>query len=893
MVRRFAVYVLLLVPISLLASWTMQVPHVAAFPGQALAIPIFGTTQDSIRGFEFQMAFCDDGDSLKLAVDSVTLKGYGAPYVTIFDTLSTVDSWTLDVNLGNRSMYWGTAYVGSPEVPSVPAFDSAVIYVMWAHVESSVNAPDTVELDLNNSPECPPGNEYDCGFLDSQFTLRIAELEDGELSVIPYSLELTFMPGQPQNFPEGEANQITVQGASSDTSDVLLLELVDGLESWMGWSGSDTGNVVEGYLELDPGHCDDGLYEVRFRLTSLTYDTSVVQVDTVIVYDADRPPFFVSVAPGDGIYGAGSLIQESVVFGDSDMACPMGHVTDFLTLSYYLIPEPTASSPEFVDNGDGSGLFQWTPAEEDEGSYTLGLVATDIYGLSDTVEVSLEVRAQPGYLDYSYRLQLKQMCAFSGRRVYFPVYLSNPEPVSGYEVLIAYDSTYMSLHSVEEAIIDGFASEYFSYNLMPSGQQDIWPSVRIIEIRDVANAWYTPPIPADTGQVLFYLVFDIRDSVPPNINCDIKFLVNDCSDNTISDTTGLILHTSRIMDVAYQNEISGSCSFEEYLVDSCGTAQVAKDVALVDGFEQVPDSSCCPSTSCPTGGLFLNPADPGDINLNGLTYEIGDAIFFSQVIIGTFVQDVDTTTPPTGWTAEDWFRASLNSDLNYNGIYWEMGDFSLLVSRINGFTNPPDSGLDGAVAQIDFIGDGIYLNTPVALSVIYLGIRYRGKAGRPDFSPLTDGLMVNWNDLGGEMRILLWGTGNRYIPAGKHRLLSLSGKAQYEVIDAAVAGLDGKVLNIRKKSRELPFSSCVSPNPFSGNVNLELEIKRRGVIDVSVYDVSGRLVKKIFGGYLNPGSYKIVWRGEDSRGKQVGSGIYFVRVEAGKFNKTHEVFLLK
>ncbi|RKY94897.1 MAG: hypothetical protein DRQ06_04545 [Candidatus Hydrothermota bacterium] len=607
----------------------------------------------------------------------------------------------------------------------------------------------------------------------------------------------------------------------------------------------------------------------------------------------DRPPFFVNVTPGDGIYGAGSLIQENVVFGDSDMACPTGHVVDFLTLSYYLIPEPVASEPNLIDNGDGSGTFEWTPAEEDEGNYTLGLVATDMYGVSDTVEVNLIIRAQPGYLDYSYRLQLKQMCAFSGRRVYFPVYLSNPDPISGYEILIAYDSTYMFLHDVEEAEIGGYTSEYFNYNQIQAGMADPFPAVRVVGIRDMANAWYTPPIPADTDQVLFYLVFDIRDSIPPNRYCDVKFLVNDCSDNTVSDTSGLILHTSMIMDVAYQNENSGSCSFDEYVVDSCGTAQVVKDIALVDGFDRVPDSNCYPSVSCPTGGILVNPAELGDINLNGLTYEIGDAVFFGQVIVGTFVQDDDTTTPPTGWTADDWLRASLNSDLNLNGICWEIEDFSLLVNQINGFTSPPDSGLDDALVQIYFIGDEIYLNTTVALSVIYLGLHYHGRAGCPEFSPLTEDLMVNWNDLGGEMRILIWGTENRYVPPGKHRLLSLHGGVQYEVIDAAVAGLNGKILNVRKESRDVPFSSGVSPNPFFGSVSIDLEIKRKGMIDVSVFDVSGRLVRKLYRGYLNPGRFEVVWGGKNKHGKRVGSGVYFVRVESGGYYRTHEIILLK
>jgi hypothetical protein len=70
----------------------------------------------------------------------------------------------------------------------------------------------------------------------------------------------------------------------------------------------------------------------------------------------------------------------------------------------------------------------------------------------------------------------------------------------------------------------------------------------------------------------------------------------------------------------------------------------------------------------------------------------------------------------------------------------------------------------------------------------------------------------------------------------------------------------------------------VAPNPTAGSTALLLRstASLRGV-EISVYDVAGREVRKLPVGDLSPGEHQVVWDGRSSDGHQVASGIYLYR----------------
>ena len=73
----------------------------------------------------------------------------------------------------------------------------------------------------------------------------------------------------------------------------------------------------------------------------------------------------------------------------------------------------------------------------------------------------------------------------------------------------------------------------------------------------------------------------------------------------------------------------------------------------------------------------------------------------------------------------------------------------------------------------------------------------------------------------------------------------------------------------------------VGPNPFRENVTVNLALARTDRVLVRVFDVQGRVVRTLGGQALPAGRHQFTWNGRGSGGEALGSGVYFLRVEAG------------
>lgn len=71
-----------------------------------------------------------------------------------------------------------------------------------------------------------------------------------------------------------------------------------------------------------------------------------------------------------------------------------------------------------------------------------------------------------------------------------------------------------------------------------------------------------------------------------------------------------------------------------------------------------------------------------------------------------------------------------------------------------------------------------------------------------------------------------------------------------------------------------------APNPFSPATVIHLQLPKAGRAKVAVFDLQGRLVKRLHDGWMPAGPHGIAWDGTDDRGATVGAGVYFSRVES-------------
>ncbi len=71
------------------------------------------------------------------------------------------------------------------------------------------------------------------------------------------------------------------------------------------------------------------------------------------------------------------------------------------------------------------------------------------------------------------------------------------------------------------------------------------------------------------------------------------------------------------------------------------------------------------------------------------------------------------------------------------------------------------------------------------------------------------------------------------------------------------------------------------PNPTRGLLTIEFALPRPATVTVAVFDVRGRLVRRIDAGERAGGPHDITWDGDDTAGRQVGSGVYYLHLQAG------------
>jgi hypothetical protein len=84
------------------------------------------------------------------------------------------------------------------------------------------------------------------------------------------------------------------------------------------------------------------------------------------------------------------------------------------------------------------------------------------------------------------------------------------------------------------------------------------------------------------------------------------------------------------------------------------------------------------------------------------------------------------------------------------------------------------------------------------------------------------------------------------------------------------------------------------PNPFNPITTIHYDVPRGGAdVNITVYDVSGRLVRELVNEHRAPGNWTVTWNGEDNHGVRVASGVYFYRMRAGDFIETKKMVLLK
>jgi hypothetical protein len=88
-------------------------------------------------------------------------------------------------------------------------------------------------------------------------------------------------------------------------------------------------------------------------------------------------------------------------------------------------------------------------------------------------------------------------------------------------------------------------------------------------------------------------------------------------------------------------------------------------------------------------------------------------------------------------------------------------------------------------------------------------------------------------------------------------------------------------------------SYIIYPNPSRANTTISYSIKETKYTSIKIYDLQGKLINTLIEKKQIPGRYEIIWNGTDKNKKEVISGLYFIRLQAGRQFITRSVEIIK
>jgi len=116
-----------------------------------------------------------------------------------------------------------------------------------------------------------------------------------------------------------------------------------------------------------------------------------------------------------------------------------------------------------------------------------------------------------------------------------------------------------------------------------------------------------------------------------------------------------------------------------------------------------------------------------------------------------------------------------------------------------------------------------------------------------------------------------------------------SGKTIYKYTKNVV----NSVQDIEIKRDKSPFLLNNYPNPFNPSTKITYRLPENGNVKIRIYNSFGQEILNLFEGTQSKGNQEINWNGKDGNGNLVSSGVYYYRVDSGKFSESRVMTLIK
>ena len=83
------------------------------------------------------------------------------------------------------------------------------------------------------------------------------------------------------------------------------------------------------------------------------------------------------------------------------------------------------------------------------------------------------------------------------------------------------------------------------------------------------------------------------------------------------------------------------------------------------------------------------------------------------------------------------------------------------------------------------------------------------------------------------------------------------------------------------------------PNPFAHTTQIAYSVAEPSLVEISVFNVEGRMVRTLVSEYASPGRYVTSWDGRSDLGVQASPGVYFCRMSVSGYRSARKMLFLR
>ncbi|HHE38799.1 MAG TPA: T9SS type A sorting domain-containing protein [Candidatus Cloacimonetes bacterium] len=110
------------------------------------------------------------------------------------------------------------------------------------------------------------------------------------------------------------------------------------------------------------------------------------------------------------------------------------------------------------------------------------------------------------------------------------------------------------------------------------------------------------------------------------------------------------------------------------------------------------------------------------------------------------------------------------------------------------------------------------------------------------------------------------------------------------VLEKTITGVDDETIPL------ITYLTGNFPNPFNPITRINYQLSKPAKVELVIFNLKGQKIKQLISNsanQLSAGQHSVVWDGKDDSGRSVSSGVYFYKLQAGDYQKTRKMILLR